>query len=172
MNLPNDVGWRRVPSALLRSYVADLRAWAAKLATGYAVAVAMLVGGVLALFAAIAVGVTALFHFIERHYGADIAYGAIGGGLLVLAIVLLLIGWAMLRRRTPPLPRPRRQLQAARRELVRPAALHAIGWLPGAKTVKANPSSKFLIAAAATMLVGWIVAWRLRLPSRRHQEPQ
>jgi hypothetical protein len=61
MNPANDVSWRGVASALVRSYVADLRAWAAKLAAGYGVAVAMLVGGVLTLFAAIAVGVTALF---------------------------------------------------------------------------------------------------------------
>jgi len=172
MSRARAVGLRGVAAALVRSYVVDLRSWATKLAVGYAVAVALLVGAVLALFAAIAVGVTALFHFIEHHYGADIAYGAIGGGLLVLAIVLFLIGWAMLRRRTSPLPRPERQAQAARRELVRPTALRAIGWLPGTETLKANPTTKVLVAAAATMLVGWIVASRLRLPSRKHQEPQ
>ena len=43
MNPANDVSWRGVASALVRSYVADLRAWAAKLAAGYSVAVAMLV---------------------------------------------------------------------------------------------------------------------------------
>ena len=159
-------GWRGAISALLRSYVADLRGWATKLAAGYAVAVAILVGGVLALFAAIAVGVSALFHVIERHYGADIACGSIGGGLCVLAIALFLIGWAMLRRRMPPLPRPHRQVEAAKRRLVGPAALSAVGW-SRAVTGKADPTTRLLIAAAATMLVGWIVAVRLRSQRRR-----
>jgi hypothetical protein len=129
MNPANDVSWRGVASALVRSYVADLRAWAAKLVAGYGVAVAMLVGGVLTLFAAIAVGVTALFHLVESHYGGDTAYGAIGGGLLIFAIVLVLVGWAMLRRRTPPLPRPQRQVEAARRIFL----THCIArhWLAG-----------------------------------------
>jgi hypothetical protein len=172
MNPANDVSWRGVASALVRSYVADLRAWAAKLVAGYGVAVAMLVGGVLTLFAAIAVGVTALFHLVESHYGGDTAYGAIGGGLLFLAIVLVLVGWAMLRRRTPPLPRPQRQVEAARRILLRPTALRATGWLAGAETVEAEPTTKLFIAAAATILVGWIVSSRLRSSSQRYHERQ
>ena len=64
MNLPNESGLRGGLVALLRSYVADVRKWAAKLVGGYAVAVALLFASVLALFAAIAVGITALFHVL------------------------------------------------------------------------------------------------------------
>jgi hypothetical protein len=92
-------GWRGSAAALLRSYTSDLRGWAGRLARGYAVAVALLVGGVLALFASIAVGITALVDFLQRTYGIESAYGSIGGGLLALAIVLFLIGWMMLRRK-------------------------------------------------------------------------
>jgi hypothetical protein len=102
-------GWRGAAFALLRSYVADLRRWAGELASGYAVAAALLVGSVLALFAAVAVGITALFHLVERHYGTDAAYGGIGSGLLVLAIVLFVSAWALLRRQMPPFPREERR---------------------------------------------------------------
>jgi hypothetical protein len=170
MGPPDDTGLRGVASGLLRSYAMDLRGWVSRLAAGYAVAVAILVGSVLALFAAIAVGVTALFDFIERRHGAEVAYGSVGGGLLILAVILLLIGWAMLRRRTPPLPRPQRQVQAARRELFGSTALRATGGLPGAETAKAAPTTRLLVAAAATMLVGWIVASRMWSRPRRRRE--
>jgi hypothetical protein len=162
MNEPREGGLRGAASALLRSYIADLRGWVAKLATGYAVAAVVLVGGILALFAAIAVGITALFHLIERHYGIDVAYGGIGGGLLVLAIVLFLIGWALLRRRMAPLPRPHRQMQAAKRTLVRPAARRA----GEANLMNADPVTGLLMGAAATLLAGWFVASRFQSSGR------
>jgi hypothetical protein len=166
MSTVNESGLRGGMAALLQSYVADLRAWATKLAGGYAVAAAILVASVLALFGAIAVGITALFRVLERNYGAEVAYGGIGGGLFVIAIVLFLIGLAMLRRRIPPLPRPHRQAEAAKRRLIAPAALGAIGW-SRAVTAKADPTTGLLIAAAAAMLVGWIAAVRLRSQRRR-----
>jgi hypothetical protein len=159
MNPVSEIGWRGTASLLLKSYVADLRRWAARLAAGYAAAAAMLAGGVLALFAAAAVGVTALFHLIERHYGSDVAYASIGGGLFVLAIVLLLAGWAMLRRRAPPLPRPRRQAQVARRVI----AGRTQASFSRTEAVKADPVTQVLIGAAATMLAGWLLASRLRV---------
>jgi hypothetical protein len=157
--------WRGAASALLRSYVADLRRWAAELASGYALAAALLVGSVLALFAAVAVGITALFHLVERHYGTDAAYGGIGGSLLVLAIVLFVSAWVLLRRQMPPLPRPHRQVQAARKILTGPAARRALGGLT-AEAVKTDPVAGLLMGAAATMLVGWFVASRLQSPAR------
>jgi uncharacterized membrane protein YedE/YeeE len=168
MSFPEVTSRREGISTLLRSYAADLRGWAAKLAAGYAIAVVILVGAVLALFAAIAVGITALFHLIEHHYGTDIAFGSIGGGLLILAIVLFLTAWLMLRWRTRLPPRPRRQLQAAKRGWVGSTALSAIRRLSESEAVKADPKTELLIGAAVAMLVGWIVASRLRSPSQ-HQ---
>ena len=52
-------GWRGAIAALLRSYVGDLRRWTTRLVASYLVAISLLAGGVLTLFAAIAVGVTA-----------------------------------------------------------------------------------------------------------------
>jgi len=166
MNGGREGGRREAVSALLRSYAGDLRGWASRLAAGYVVAASMLLGGILALFAAIAVGITALFRFLERHYGMEIAYAAIGGGLLVLALLLLLIGWLMLRRRPSPLPRPRRQVQAAKQALVSPAVSGAIRRLNAAKAVSADPMTRVLAGAAVALLVGWVAATRLQSWSR------
>ena len=144
-------------SALLRSYAADLRGWAMRLAAGYGVALALLAGGVLALFAAIAVGITAIFHFLERLYGLEVAYGSIGGGLLALAITLFLAGWLMLRRKATPLPQPRRQLHAAKQILVEPAARRVVG---------VRPVTRVLVGAAATLLVGSILGSRFQTSRR------
>ena len=148
---------RGAVSALLQSYAAELRGWAMRLAAGYGIGLALLAGGVLALFAAIAVGVTALFHFLERLYGTDVAYGSIGGGLLVLAIILFLAGWMMLRRKAPPLPQPRRQLRAAKQVLLEPAAR---------RVVETRPVTRVLVGAAATLLVGSIVGSRFQTSRR------
>src|SRR6201994_4457655 len=113
MNAPDTTRPRGI-SALFGSYAADLRGWATGVATGYGIAAALMLGGVLAVFGAIAVGAVALFHFIELRYGTNIAFAALGGGLLVLAAFLLLAGWLMMRRRAPPLPRPREQARAAK----------------------------------------------------------
>jgi hypothetical protein len=145
-------------SALLQSYAADLRGWAARIASGYAIAIGLVATGGVLLFAAVVVGIAALFHFIERHYGPDTAYEAIGGGLLVLGAVLILAGVAALRRRIPPLPRPSRQVQAAKRLVVGSAAVRALS----TDRVKADPLTQVLIGAAATVLFGWIVASRVQ----------
>jgi len=154
-----ETGSRSALAGLLRSYVADLRAWAVGLAAGYGAAVAMLAGGIVALFAAAAVGITALFRLIERHYGTDIAFGAIGGGLLLLAIVLVLGGWAMLRRRVPSLPRPHRQAAVAKR-MVTPAALSTFARL-GKAQVERNPATQLYVGLAAAMLLYLAVGSRL-----------
>jgi hypothetical protein len=165
MNPARKIGWRETASLLLKSYVGDLRKWSMRLAVGYGVATAMLAGGVLALFAAIAVGVTALFHLIERFYGTDIAYASIGGGLFVLAVLLLLSGWAMLRRRTPQLPRPHRQAQVAKRMI----AGRAMTGLATTEAAKADPVTQALIGAAATMLAAWLLASRVQSSPQRRQ---
>lgn len=155
-------GWRAAVAALLRSYVADLRRWATGLVASYAVAAALLAGGALTLFAAIAVGITALFHFVERHYGMNAAYGGVGGGLFALAIILVLSGWLILRRKVPRLPRPYPQVQAAKRRLIGPVAPRSLGSRLQAKIVQADPMTRLLIAASVTMLVGWMIASRRR----------
>ncbi|MGA8901194.1 hypothetical protein [Bradyrhizobium sp.] len=154
-------------SALWRSYAGDLRGWVARLAARYGVAVALLAGGILAVFAAIAVGATALFHFIELRYGANAAFAAIGGGLLALGVILLLAGWLTMRRRAPPLPRPRRQFRAARQMLAGSTIARAVTALRENDAAKPDPTTQILLGAAAILAAGWIVATRLGSTSGR-----
>jgi hypothetical protein len=163
MNAAEQSGWSGAVSALARSYVADWRGWVARLVTGYAVATVMLLAGILAVFATIAVAVTALFHFIELRYGTDTAYAGVGGGLLVLGMILLLGGWAMLRRRAPPIPRPGRQAQAAKSML---AGLSEV------ETAAPHPITQVLVGAAVIVLIGWIVASRLQSAPRGRRAPR
>jgi hypothetical protein len=153
-------GERRGFSALWRSYGRDLRGWVVTLAAGYGVAAALMLAGVLAVFAAAAVGATALFQFLELRYGPNAAFAALGGGLLVLAAILLLSGWLMIRRRAAPLPRPRRQLHAARRMLVGSTISRTVAALRENEAAKPDATTQILLGAAAVLAAGWIVATR------------
>jgi hypothetical protein len=144
-------------SALWRSYAADVRGWAAKLATGYGVGAALLVGGILAVFGAITVGAMALFHFIELRYGANTAFAALGGGLVVLAGILLLAGWLTITRRAPPLPRPRPQLRAAKQMLVGSTISRAVTAFRADEAARPDVTTQVLLGTAAVLAAGWIV---------------
>jgi hypothetical protein len=154
-------------SALLGSYGRDLKGWAARLAAGYGIAAALLLGGILAVFGAIAVGAVALFHFIALRYGTDIAFAVLGGGLFLLGVFLLLAGLAMMKRRVAPLPRPKRQLRAARQMLVVPTISRAVAALSRSDAARPDATTQVLLGAAAMLAVGWIVATRVGSATRR-----
>src|ERR1700749_4391491 len=135
-------------SSLFGSYAADLRGWMVRLAAGYGIAAALLLGGVLAVFGAIAVGAVALFHVIELRYGTNIAFAALGGGLLVLAAILFVAGWLMLRRRAP-VPRPERQLRAAKQMLVGTTISRAVTALHDTESARPDATTQVLLGAAA-----------------------
>lgn len=155
----------RTVSALLGSYVADLRGWVVGLAAGYGIAAALMLVGVLAVFAAIVVGFIALYHFVALRYGTYIGFAVIGGGLLLLGIILLLVGYAMTLRKAAPLPRPRRQLRAARQMLVGTTVARAFGALQrseaGREAAKPDATTQILLGTAAILAVGWIAASHL-----------
>jgi len=175
---PDRVGLRGAASVLVRSYFSDLRGWAAGLSTRYIVAVAIALGGILAIFAACAIGITALFNLIQSLYGTDGAYAVVGGGLLFIGLILLLLAWTMLRAQIPPVPRPHRQVRSARRMMVGSSALRAVSGLREAGLreaglreaggERADPAIQVLMAAATTLLIGWIVASRIR--TRRREQ--
>jgi hypothetical protein len=161
MNASRKVGWRGVASALLRSYFSDLRGWTAGIAVGYAIGIALVVGGLLTVLAAVAVGVIALFHFIKLRLGVELAYTIVAGGLLVLGLVLLLAGVAMMRRRLPSPPRPRRQADAAKQVIIHPAAMRVAAGV--AKSVKADPMTQVMAGSAAALLLAWMVGSRRKV---------
>jgi hypothetical protein len=155
-------------SALVGSYGRDLRTWAASRATGYGIAAALLLGGILAVFGAIAVGAIALFHFLELRYGPNTAFATLGGGLLALAAILLLAGWLMLQRRAP-VPRPERQLRAAKQMLVGSTISRAVTAFRDTEVARPDATTQMLLGAAAVVAVGWLVFSHLGSTSPRAQ---
>ncbi len=155
-------------SALWGSYAAELRGWAASRAAGYGIAAALMLGGILAVFGAIAVGAIALFHFLELRYGTNIAFVALGGGLLALAAILLLSGWLMLQRRAP-LPRPERQLRAAKQMLVGSTISRAVTAMRETEAARPDASTQMLLGAAAVAAIGWLIISHLGSASPRAQ---
>jgi hypothetical protein len=135
-----------------------LRGWAVGLAAGYGIAVGLMLGGLLAVFGAIAVGAMALFHFIELRYGTNIAFAALGVGLLVLALLLFLAGWLVLKRRAPPLPRPREQARAAKQMLMGSTISRAVGALRENEAARPDGTTQILLGAAAVVAMGWLAA--------------
>jgi hypothetical protein len=155
-------------SALIGSYGADLRGWVARLAANYGIAAALMLGGLLAVFGAIAVGAVALFRFIELRYGANVAFATLGGGLLVLAAILLVAGWLMLQRRAP-VPRPARQLRAARQMLVGTTISRAVTALHDTESARPDATTQVLLGAAAVAAIGWLVFHHVGPPAPRAQ---
>jgi hypothetical protein len=151
-------------SALFGSYATDLRGWATSILTGYGIAAALMLGGVFAIFGAIAVGAVALFHVIELRYGTNIAFAALGGGLLVLAAILFLAGWLMLRRRAP-VPRPERQLRAAKQMLLGTTISRAVTALRDTESAKPDATTQVLLGAAAVAAIGWLVFHHVGSPA-------
>ena len=155
--------------ALAGSYVGDLRGWAVRLAAGYGIAAALMLGGFLAIFGALAVGAVALFRFLELQYGTEIAFAALGGGLLGLAAMLLLAGWLMMRRGAPPLPRPREQARAAKQMLIAPTISRAVATLRANEAARPDVATQLLLGAAAALAIGWLAMSHLG-PSPREGE--
>src|ERR1700747_1099330 len=144
MSPDNRTGWSGAASVLLRSYVADLRSWMAGIAVGYAIGVAFVVGGALTVLAGGAVGVIALFHFIELRLGLELACAIVGAGFLALGLVLLLTGMAVMRRRLPSPPSARRQADAARQVIIRPAAMRLAAGVDAVDSVRADLATRVM----------------------------
>jgi hypothetical protein len=148
-------------SGLWWSYASDVKGWMVGRAAGYGIAAALLVGGILAIFAAIAVAAIALFHFIELRYGTNIAFAALGGGLLALGLILLVSGWLMIGRKAAPLPRPHRQFRAAKNMLVGSTVARAVTTLHRSEAARPDAMTQVLLGTAAVLAAGWIVTTQL-----------
>ena len=143
-------------SALLGSYADDLRSWASGRATGYAIAAALMLGGLLAIFGALTVGAIALFHVLELRYGTNSAFAALGGGLVVLALILLLAGWLTLRRHSP-VPQPDRQFRAARQMLLGTTIARGITSLRANEAARPDATTQLMLGTAAIVALGWLI---------------
>jgi hypothetical protein len=156
----------------VRSYVGRLVTWGKGRVAGYGLAAGLGVIGSLFIVVAASVGIGALFHWIELHYGAWIAYAIIGGFFGGAGIVLLLFALALIKRPAPQLP----QLPTAA-ELLREAVMPSAGRyiVPGLASILSSPSksarrtdgtTRLLAGGAALLVLGWAITSRAaRRPS-------
>ena len=145
-------------NGFLQSYAGELKGWTTAIIIRYAVAVALLLAAGAGLVGAIAVGIAALFHWIESSHGLNAAYAAGAGLLVLLALVSAGIAVLLLKGKLPPIPRPRRrQTKAVGRSLAAEAMLAATPQ----RLLKTDPATEIMIGLAAACLVGWLAASRL-----------
>jgi hypothetical protein len=95
------------------SYLRDRTNQAADTAVSYAVAAGLFAAAAIFLIAALLVGATALFRWIEINYGLFWAFGATGGLLLVIAAICAGIAASRLKRPTPRFPSLASRLRVA-----------------------------------------------------------
>ena len=96
-----------------RSYLRDRAAQGQGIVASYAVAAGLYAAAGSFLIAACLVGVTALFRWIEMNYGLFQAFGAVGGLLLIVAIVFAALAASKLKRPAPHFPSLTSRLRAA-----------------------------------------------------------
>ena len=96
-----------------RSYLRDRTNQASGTITSYAVAAGLLAVAGIFLIAACLVGATALFRWIEIHYGQFWAFGAIGALLLAIAAICAGLATAKLRQPSPHFPSLTSRLRVA-----------------------------------------------------------
>ena len=87
-----------------RSYLRDRTSQASGTIISYAVAAGLLAVAGIFLIAACLVGATALFRWVEIHYGQFWAFGAIGVLLLAIAAICAGLAAARLRQPSPHFP--------------------------------------------------------------------
>ncbi len=96
-----------------RSYLRDRTNQASGTITSYAVAAGLFAVAGIFLIAACLVGATALFRWIEIHYGQFWAFGAIGALLLAIAAICAGLAAARLRQSSPRFPSLTSRLRVA-----------------------------------------------------------
>jgi len=96
-----------------RSYLRDRTNLATATILSYAIAAGLFVVAGIFLIAACFVGVTALFRWIEIHYGLFQAFGVIGALLLVIAAICAGVAASRLKRPPPQFPSLASRLRVA-----------------------------------------------------------
>jgi hypothetical protein len=168
------------------SYAHDRMAQGQGIVASYAVAAGLYAAAAIFLIAAALVGVAALFRWIEINYGPFWAFGAVGGLLLLIAIVCAGLAASKLKRPTKPFPSLSSRLRVAinanpitavnpvksdRVEAVRdtaaailsspaePAAANSYNSRNTRRASRGSPNGRTALIVVAT-LMGWAMARR------------
>jgi hypothetical protein len=96
-----------------RSYLRDRTHQATGSVTSYAVAAGLFAASGIFLIAACLVGLTALFRWVQIHYGMFPAFGVVGALLVVIAIICAALAASRLKRPPPHFPSLTSRLRVA-----------------------------------------------------------
>ena len=96
-----------------RSYLRDRTNQATATVASYATAAGLFAAAGIFLIAACLVGITALFRWIEIHYGLFWAFGAVSALLLLIAAICAAVAASQLKRRPPHFPSLTSRLRVA-----------------------------------------------------------
>ncbi|KRR01675.1 phage holin family protein [Bradyrhizobium valentinum] len=96
-----------------RSYLRDRTRQATSTVASYAIVAGLFAAAGIFMIAACLVGMTALFRWIEIHYGQFWAFGAVGALLAMIAAICAGLAAAKLRQKTPHLPSLASRLRVA-----------------------------------------------------------
>ena len=157
MALHEPIATHRAGARQLRSYSGDLTRWVGDIVRRYTTAVVLMVIGALLVLVAVGFGVAAVFHFLELHYGLNVAFASVGGFFVIVGLIVLVWGFALLKRSLPPVPRPIRQLQ----EFKRAAALDLILRRDQLQSVARRHSGTLGMTGAGALALGFIVLYGL-----------
>lgn len=153
------------------SYLRDRSEQAQGIAVSYAVAAGLFAAAGIFLIAALLVGATALFRWVEIQYGLFPAFGAMGGLLLLLAIVFAVIASSRLKRPAREFPSLGSRLRVA--VSASPAQQNAVPRSQAAEFRPARPPRASGLASEggpakaglllAATLAGWAFARRRQI---------
>lgn len=160
------------------SYLRDRSEQTQGIAVSYAVAAGLYAAAGVFLIATLLVGATALFRWIELHYGLFPAFGATGGLLLVLAIVFAVLAASRLKHPAKRFPSLGSRLRVAinaspgKHGQTISAAPHRVAapneFRPSTRPAQPGPNNTSVKAGLvlATTLAGWALARRHSLNQR------
>jgi hypothetical protein len=165
-----------------RSYMRDRTNQATRSVTSYAVATGLFAAAGIFLIGACLVGITALFRWVEIHYGMFPAFGAVAALLLLIAIICATLAAVRLKRPAPHFPSLSSRLRVAiaanplrttpteaipdtAASPTPPARVDASRFKPATRPVRDNRQVQAGLIFAATLL-GW-AAMRRKSQKRR-----
>jgi hypothetical protein len=96
-----------------RSYLRDRTGQATSTIASYAIAAGLFAAAGIFMIAACLVGITALFRWIEIHYGQFWAFGTVGALLAMIAAICAGLATVKLRQKTPDFPSLASRLRVA-----------------------------------------------------------
>jgi hypothetical protein len=143
--------------APVKAYFEQLTTWAKRRVTAYGIAAALLSLAAFFLMIAVGIGTAAGFHWIELQFGVWVAYASVGGGFGLLGVLMLLIGFLLIKRQIPPLPSPPNATDIFH-QIAKPLAGRAT--MPMGAKGKADPTTRLLAGGAVLFALVWAIGSR------------